>query len=152
MNYEELIDNNPGVDVVDRHFDSDNIKGLYFNGNIAINDKIETLTEKTCILAEELGHHYTSYGTIIDMQYTNNRKQEHIARCWAYLKLVTFDALIEAFDKGCRNLYEYAEYVGVTEQFLIDAMEQFRLKYGYCKQVGDYIILFYPHYDIIKKF
>lgn len=151
MTYEELIDENPNVNVMDRRFNSDNIKGLYCNGNIAINDNIETSAERMCILAEELGHHYTSFGTIIDMQDTSNRKQEHLARYWAYSKLITFDALIDAFDKGCRNLYEYAEHIGVTEQFLVDAMEQFKLKYGYYKKVGDYTFIFYPNYDIIKK-
>ena len=151
LTYEELIDENPSVHVMNRYFNSENIKGLYFNENIAINSNIKTTSERICILAEELGHHYTSSGTIIDMQNTGNRKQEHLARYWAYSKLVTFDALINAFDKGCKNLYEYAECIGVTEQFLIDAMEQFKLKYGCYKQVGDYAFIFYPHYDIIKK-
>lgn len=152
MTYEELIAENPGVDIMDRHFNSDNIKGLYFNGKIAINDNIETTVEKMCILAEELGHHYTSSGTIIDMQDTGNRKQEHIARCWAYNKLVTFEQLIDAFESGCRNRYEFAEYIEVTEQFLLDAMEQFKQKYGCCKKVGDYTFIFYPYYDIMKNF
>lgn len=151
MTYEELIDENPGVCIIDRHFNSDNIKGLYFNGNIAINDNIETTTERMCILAEELGHHHTSSGTIIDLNNTGNRKQEHVARFWAYNKLVTFESLIDAFNKGCRNLYEYAEHIGVTEQFLVDAMEQFKLKYGHYKRVGKYTFIFYPHYDILKN-
>lgn len=136
---------------MDRYFNSDNIKGLYFNENIAINSNIKTTSERICILAEELGHHYTSSGTIIDMQNTGNRKQEHLARYWAYNKLVTFNALIDAFEKGCRNLYEYAEHIGVTEQFLASAMEQFKIKYGYYKNMGDYTFIFYPTYNIIKK-
>lgn len=151
LTYDKLIDENPEVNVINKNFNSNNIKGLYYNGNIAINSNIETTAEKTCVLAEELGHHYTSTGIILDMQDTGNRKQEHLARYWAYSKLVTFDALIDAFDKGCRNLYEYAEYIGVTEQFLAEAMEQFKLKYGYYKKVGDYTFVFYPNYDIIKK-
>lgn len=151
MTYEELIDENSDISVMDRHFNSDNIKGLYFNGNIAINDSIKTTTERMCILAEELGHHYTSSGMILDMQDTNNRKQERLARYWAYSRLVTFESLIDAFDNGCRNLYEYAEHIGVTERFLVDAMEQFKLKYGYYKEIGDYTFVFYPHCDIVKK-
>lgn len=42
-------------------------------------------------------------------------------------------------------------HIGVTEQFLVDAMEQFKLKYRYYKKVGDYTFVFYPNYDIIKK-
>lgn len=32
--------------------------------------------EKACVLAEELGHHYTAVGDIIDQSYYSNRKQE----------------------------------------------------------------------------
>lgn len=52
------------------------IKGLYCDKVIAINKNIETTAEKTCVLAEELGHYYTSCGNIIDTSDTNNRKQE----------------------------------------------------------------------------
>lgn len=62
-----------GIDVIDYPFKSKKIKGLYCDGTIAIKDNIDTTTEKACVLAEELGHHYTSVGNIIDMEYTGNR-------------------------------------------------------------------------------
>ena len=151
MTYEELIDENPNVVVMDRSFNSDNIKGLYCNGNIAINRNIDTTAERMCILAEELGHHYTSSGVIIDMKDTVNYKQEHIARCWAYDKLVTFELLIDAFNKGCKNLFEYADHIGVTETFLKEALKHFKRKYGCYKKVKNYTFIFYPYYDIIKN-
>ena len=64
--------------------------------------------------ANMLGYPYDTSGTIIDKQDTSNRKQEHIAIYWAYSKLITFDALIDAFDKGYRNLYEYAYWSNRT--------------------------------------
>lgn len=64
------------------------IKGLYYNNVIALNKNIDTTAEKTCILAEELGHYYTSCGNIIDTSDTNNRKQEVKARRWAVKRLV----------------------------------------------------------------
>ena len=42
------------------------IKGLYYDKVIAISRHIDTTAEKTCILAEELGHYYTSAGNILD--------------------------------------------------------------------------------------
>ena len=42
-----------------------------------------TDTQKTCVLAEELGHHYTPVGTILDQSDDGNRKQELKARLWA---------------------------------------------------------------------
>lgn len=153
LTYEELIDENPDVDIMERHFDSDNIKGLYFNGNIAINDNIETTTERMCILAEELGHHYTSSGTIIDMHDTGNRKQEHIARMWGYNRIIGLQRFIDAFEHHCTNLYETAEYLGVTEQFLIETINAYMHKYGCYMRYKEYIIEFnYNSVGVIKKF
>lgn len=153
MTYEELIDENPNVNIMDRHFNSDNIKGLYCNGNIAINDKIKTTTEKTCILAEELGHYHTSSGVIIDMQNTSNRKQEHVARMWSYNKLIGIQGFIDAFEHHCTNLYETAEYLSVTEEFLIETINAYMHKYGCYIRYKEYVIEFnYNSVGIIKKF
>ncbi|RDY26240.1 hypothetical protein CHL78_014170, partial [Romboutsia weinsteinii] len=49
--------------------------GLYYNNKIAINkERLSTTNEKICVLAEELGHHYTSYGNILDLSDTNNSR------------------------------------------------------------------------------
>lgn len=54
-------------------------KGRIKGNRIAIKeDMIET--EKKCVLAEELGHHYTTIGNILDQTDTANRKQERHAR------------------------------------------------------------------------
>ena len=47
-------------------FETDRIKGLYSDGTIAISTDMKTDAEKACVLAEELGHHYTTYGNILD--------------------------------------------------------------------------------------
>ena len=84
-----------GIDIVHYNFDSDQIKGLYMDGVIALNQKLETTREKTCILAEELGHHETSFGNILDQTVTANRKQEYKARIWAYKKIISPEDLLE---------------------------------------------------------
>ena len=92
-----------GIDVVSYNFNSENIKGLYVDGVIALNQQLETTNEKTCILAEELGHHETSFGNILDQSSTANRKQEYKARIWAYKKIFSPEDLYSAFKAGCRN-------------------------------------------------
>jgi len=119
-------------------------KGLYYNGTIAINKNISTTSEKTCVLAEELGHYYTSCGNIIDTSDTNNRKQEVKARRWAVKRLVTLKRIIQAFEAGCRNMYELAEYIGVTEDFLRSAFATYNAMYGNFKKRGSYVIYFDP--------
>ena len=77
-------------------------KGLYKNGQIAIDKKLTTI-EKGCILAEEIGHHFKTAGNILNQNKINNVKQEKIARLWAYKKLLPLSCLIEAYENGCSN-------------------------------------------------
>jgi len=130
-------------------FKSENIKGLYCDGSIAISNRVETCVEKACILAEELGHHHTSSGIILNMESIANQKQENFARLWAYNKMVTIEKIISAKEAGCRNRYEIAEHINVTEPFLQEAIDCYRSKYGLGFQVGEYIIIFEP-FNICK--
>lgn len=63
------------------------LKGLYKDKKIIIRRGMSGVEVK-CILAEELGHHFCTYGDIIDQSDIQNRKQERIARKWAYKKLL----------------------------------------------------------------
>ena len=76
------------VRVHDYYLGEETLKGIYIDGNVAINTSVNDNVEKACVLAEELGHHYTSVGDIIDMENAQNRKQERQARLWAYNKLI----------------------------------------------------------------
>ena len=111
------------------------------NGNNILIKSDLTENEKTCILAEELGHYYTSSGNILDQSNINNRKQEKVARKWAVNKLFNIDMLIEACKQGYETLYDMAEYFNVTEKFLLEAIEVFKQKYGSCYKSNNYTIL-----------
>lgn len=153
MNYDDLLRKHPDINVIDYTFESDHIKGLYCDGTIAINKDIKTTAEKTCVLAEELGHHYTSAGNIINLDNTSNRKQEHIARMWSYNKLINLQGFIDAFEYHCTNLYETAEYLGVTEKFLIETINAYMHKYGCYVRYKKYIIEFnFNSVNVIKRF
>lgn len=137
------------VDVLNYRFESNNIKGLYCDGVIAIREDM-TIPEKTCALAEELGHHETSVGNIIDMTSAANRKQERQARLWAYNKQIGLIGLVRAFKHGCQNRFEIAEYLEVTEEFLEECIECYRNKYGICKRVDNYVVYFIPQLSVMK--
>ena len=144
MNYEELQIQNSTLHIKEMCLsDVEGLKGLYVDGNIAIKMDM-TNTEKACVLAEELGHHYTTVGNILDQSKTENRKQERRARLWAYRKMFDVIDLISAYKYGCRNQYELAEYLGVTEQFLEDALHTYKEKYGLYTKIDRYIICFEP--------
>lgn len=103
-----------------------------------------TTTEKACALAEELGHHYTTVGNILDQSKAENRKQERRARLWAYKRAFDLIDLISACKYGCRNRYEVAEYLDVTEEFLQEALDTYKEKYGIYRKVDNYIVYFEP--------
>ena len=132
------------VDIIDYPFTSKRIKGLYCDGTIALNRDMYIESEKTCVLAEELGHHYTTVGDIMDQTDTTNRKQERRARIWAYHKLLSLNDLVDSYKCGCRNQFEIAEHLNVTEEFLIDCLNYYKEKYGLCTKQDNYLIYFEP--------
>lgn len=147
MNSLELLEDEAckdGIDIIQKEFKSKRIKGLYCDNVVAINKELETSTEKKCILLEELGHHYTSSGNILDLSVAQNRKQERQARIWAYNKQIGLKGLINAYEHGCRNKHEIAEYLEVTEPFLQEAVNCYKEKYGIFTQLDNYIIYFQP--------
>lgn len=150
MNYESLLQEaiDHGLNVKEKplQYNDGRIKG----NRIAIRKDIETTSEKSCVLAEELGHHYTTYGNILDQSNTGNRKQELLARTWAYDKMIGLSGIISCFETGCRNRYEMAEHLEVTEKFLDDTIERYKGKYGPCACTGKYIIYFEPNLTVCK--
>lgn len=130
------------LDIIERKF-SKRIKGLYIDDTVAINASLNTV-EKACVLAEELGHYHTSYGDITNQEEVANRKQEKRARNWGYEKLLPLERLIHAYKQGCRNRYEIAEFLDLTEEFLECAIRHYQEKYGLCYKMQHYILYFDP--------
>ena len=138
------------VKLHDYYLGEETLKGIYIDGNIAINTSVNDSVEKTCVLAEELGHHYTSVGDIIDMENAQNRKQERQARLWAYNKLIGLRGIIDAYEAGCQSRYEIAEYLEVMEEYLADCIEAYRDKYGVGVEMDNFYIMFIPHLAVGK--
>ena len=150
MTYERLQLEHDCVHIAEMDLsDVSGLKGLYYNGCIAIEQGLSS-NEKSCILAEELGHHYTTVGNILDQSSVSDRKQELRARMWAYNKLIGLLWIVKSYEHGCRSLYDMAEYLEVTEEFLKDALERYRQKYGMYTVVDNYIIYFEPGLGVVK--
>lgn len=149
--YEYLQDEacEDGIDVIDYTFYSNRIKGLYCDGVVAIREDM-TIPEKTCALAEELGHHKTSVGNILDMTSAINRKQERQARLHGYNRLIGLTGIINAFNAGCQNKYEIAEYLDITDEYLEECISCYRDKYGVYTTVDNYIIYFIPNLVVVE--
>lgn len=145
---QEAYEQGVAVDYVD--FKSDRLSGLYIDGSIAL--KTGMSSAKTAdTLAEELEHHYTTVGNILDLDSVANRKQERIARMRAYDRRIGLTGIIQGYRRNCRNLYELADCLGVTEEFLKEALECYRAKYGNSVEIDGYTILFEPSLALIEK-
>lgn len=152
--YEILLDRafKENVEVIeDYKFSSEKFKGLYSDNIIALSDKLNS-KEKNCILAEELGHHYTTVGNIIDLRHVINKKAEQKARSWAYENRIGLKVLIKGFEYNCKSKFELAELLDVTEDFLDEAIKYYTNKYGVCVKVDNYIVTFIPSLKIIRLF
>lgn len=125
------------------------LKGLYFDGNIALERKMSQ-TEKSCVLAEELGHYYTTSGNILDQTDVSNRKQEYRARLYGFNLKIGLMGLIRAFEHGCRSASDIAEYLDVTEEYLKEAVDCYRSKYGVYTTVDNYVVYFTPTLGVLK--
>ena len=152
-NIESLLDRaySDNIHVIeDYNFNnSKNIKGLYIDNTILLKDGLSN-KEKNCILAEELGHHYTTNGNIIDTKQIVNQKAEQKARRWAYDDRIGLRGLIKTYENNCKTKFEIAELLEVTEEFLDETLEYYSNKYGPFIQVDNYLISFIPNLNIIR--
>lgn len=124
-------------------------KGRIKGDRIAINNKLNE-TEKKCVMAEELGHYYTATGDILDQSSVSNRKQELYGRVYAYNKLIGLMGIIRAYKNHCRNISETAEFLDVTEEFLMDALNYYKAKYGKGVRLDNYVIYFEPYLGVLE--
>ena len=96
------------------------------------------------MLAEEIGHYRTSSGNILDQNKVESRKQEYRPRLYGYNLKIGLTGLISAYEAGCGNLYEMAEYLNATEEYLKEAIQCYHSKYGVYAVVDNYVIYFEP--------
>lgn len=152
MNYEELLIEADNNNLITREKSLSANAGRIRGNRIAIKKDLPTQKEKACVLAEELGHFYTSSGNILDMSDISNRMQEARARLWAFNRQVGLRGLIDCYKNRCLTLHDMAEHLDVTEQFLQDAIDCYRSKYGLYVQVDNYVIGFQPTLYVMELF
>lgn len=152
MKYEDLLEesNSSNVHVIENADFESKADGL-INGNvIGINRKIRTYRKRACVLAEELGHYHTTVGNIINQSTVENRRQELHARIWAYNKMIGLSGIINAYKHGCYSLHDTADYLDVTEEFLYEALQYYKGKYGSFAVLDNYLIYFEPSLGVFK--
>ena len=126
--YEKLLDEavEHGITVIEKYpFQSERIRGLCYNDTIAISEQIDTEAERTVVLCEELAHALHSTGNILHDNRAERRTRERI-----FDRLIGLEGLIEAFLSGCRQPWEFAEFFGVPEDFVVAAIQNYQQRFG----------------------
>lgn len=149
--YEELLNESEAAGLTVKECQLRHSDGITVGKKIGIRSG-QTSTEKACILAEEMAHAEYTVGNILDQSDVSNRKQELLARAKAYDRLIGISGLIAAHQHGCQSQYEAAEFLEVTEEFLKEAVECYRKKYGPGVMRGKYMVMFEPTLAVIEFF
>ena len=150
MTYEELLIESESQNLIVKEKNLPGYNGRIYKNRIAISKNLN-MSEKKSVLAEELGHHHTSVGNILNMEDLSTRKQERQARLWGYNKLIGLTGIVNAFESGCQSAYEAAEFLEVTVEYLQECIDCYRDKYGICTEIDNYIIYFIPNMAVMEK-
>lgn len=153
--YEKLLikAEKEGVEVIEVDLCTKKKCGKYLSNdeeNIIVINSNMTDIEKHEILAEELGHHHTTHGNIINLDDIRNKKLELIARRDGYKILVEPVDIVEAMKHGASNIYELAEYVNVSIDTFYEIIDDFKKQYGLGILVGNYYIQLEPSFGIYR--
>lgn len=150
LTYEKLLElaEKKGLIVMEEDLEAHD--GLIYDNIILIDKKLKTDNEKACVLAEEIGHYNTTVGNILDLNNDSSMRQELKARAWAYDRKIGLLGIVTVFNKKCLTMYEVADFLGVTEEFLLDALQYYKNKYGLFVKIDSYIIYFEPVLGVMK--
>jgi len=107
------------------------IEGLYVVSPghppiIGISNKLfENGPKFRCVLAEELGHHFTTVGEVLPKKYFHYRDRLYVSQAeyralkWAAKYLMPGKEVQKVVKRGCRQTWELAEYFNVTKEMVV---------------------------------
>mgnify|MGYP003474866495 FL=1 len=128
-NFEALAASRPQLNIIISKKLPKFLGGLTFIRDIYINQNL-TEREKYEVLQEEFAHYDYTAGDIASGDSEADKKQEALARSKAMERTVTLDGLIHCYFSHAWSLEEVADYFGVTEKYVQEAIQNYRNKYG----------------------
>lgn len=91
---------------------------------------ISTLRELKGVCLHELGHAATGALHKLSSPFETVERSEYRANRWAAQQFLSVEAFYEAFDAGCRDLWELAEYFDLPEQDIKKALSYWTERKG----------------------
>lgn len=100
--------------------------------------------KKAEVLFEELSHHKLTYGNILNQSSFNNRKFENYAVRHSYETAIPLDLIINAYKQGISNLFELAEFVQLSEEYVVKVLKHYKSKNGQSVYHDNHLIVLDP--------
>ena len=150
MTYDEMLILSDQAGLITKEKDLQAYDGRIYGRRVAIRRSIETQRKKACVLAEELGHYYTSAGDILALDSVTARKQERHAREWAFDLQIGLDGIISAYRAGCMTEADAADHLDITVDFFHECIDCYRQRYGTYTRYREYTIIFNPYLRVLK--
>lgn len=142
--FERLLTKIPDVSISYDNFMPKGLSGLYEPNKIRLNPKNDYY-KNVAVLAEEIGHYYTSHGVITDYSNIDNMKQEHKARRYAVKLVMPLEKLIECYEQNIwGDKYEICTHLEISPDFFSFAIEDYKRQFGAYVNYGGYKIVFDP--------
>lgn len=120
------------------------------NGIILLNNNFDYYVQNG-VLAEEIGHHETTFGKILgaydtsSYKHINDLKQEVKARRYGHNLTVPLQKLIDCYKQGVwGNVYEMCLSMGIDRSYFHEVIEDYKVRYGPFVKHNGYVINFEP--------
>lgn len=139
--YEKMLIEHDYIEVRETDVMPNDLHGLWLGDLILIKRNLSE-TRKAEVLYEELAHHKLTYGNILDQSKWINRKFENYARRHGFEAALPLRIIVEAHHYGVSSLYELADYVQLSEKYIVEILGHYKQKYGYSARYGKYVIQF----------
>ena len=110
--------------------------------SITLSASLDTVAQKTCILAEELEHYVSTPQDLFTAPNAVRDKYENIARFAAIRRLMPFEKLLRC--RAFCDIYEMADYLNITPEFIAAGLLAYKEHYGYSVLYRGYTIHFDP--------
>lgn len=88
--------------------------------------EIKSRAEEYCMIAHEGGHCITGCTHAVCSSLDLIEKHEYVADKWATHRIIPINDLKSALKKGCTEIWEIADYFGVTEAFVRRALDIYK--------------------------
>lgn len=134
----------PEVDISYDYLMPKGLSGLYYDKNIKLNATNDYYTNVS-VLAEEIGHYYTSVGDITNYENVDNMRQELRARREAIKLILPLESIIGCYESGhWGDIYAMCLHLEIDRSYFTEAIEDYKKKFGSYVEYDGYLIEFEP--------